>query len=202
MQRTDPRTAADASGAGRVGASDGYSSASSSSALRSVAPPIGVTDRTKSRADISLWRHDRRPRTLDLRMAIAVRVCLGTRCIPLSAPGFSRMIEGQPCGRSRHQGACPHAPPRFRRQVRDRRPRHASIQAYLGIAIQNTTRIRLWLRSDSRSSSEIDQGGEPIKPACGCEAVLFDRLSLGNSPYDLPRQLSRKNQRRRQQGPF
>ena len=34
-----PRTAADASGAGRVGASDGYSSASSSNALRSVASP-------------------------------------------------------------------------------------------------------------------------------------------------------------------
>ena len=59
------------------------------------------------------------------KRAIAVRICLGTRCAA-SAPGFSPHDRaGGHRGRSGHQGACPHAPPCLRLQARQRLPRHA-----------------------------------------------------------------------------
>ena len=64
-----------------------------------------------------------------------------------------------------------------------------------GIAIFKIRRaIPPWRRSGSKNFFGIDQGGLPIKRGVQLrKQYYFDRLSPGNSPYDLPRQLSRKN---------
>jgi hypothetical protein len=60
-----------------------------------------------------------------------------------------------------------------------------------------------WRRSGLRNFFGIDQGGLPIKRGVRLrKQYYFDRLSPGNSPYDLPRQLSRKNQRSSPARPF
>jgi hypothetical protein len=73
-----------------------------------------------------------------------------------------------------------------------------------GIAIFKIRRaIPPWRRSGSKNFFGIDQGGLPIKRGVQLrKQYYFDRLSPGNSPYDLPRQLSRKNQRSSPARPF
>ena len=59
------------------------------------------------------------------KRAIAVRVCVGTRCTAIGARLLPHDRAGSHRGRSGHQGARPHVAPRLRLQARQRRPRYA-----------------------------------------------------------------------------
>ena len=111
-------------------------------------------------------------------------VFVSERGAPLSAPGFSRIIERAATAR-----AVTSSPTMAMTRVRSK--------PISGIAIFRIRRaIRRWRLTDLRNSFWIDQGVPPIKRGVQLrKQYYFDRLRPGNSPYDLPIQLSRKNQR-------
>jgi type 1 fimbriae regulatory protein FimB/type 1 fimbriae regulatory protein FimE len=68
-------------------------------------------------------------------------VFVSERGAPLSAPGFSRMVERWPNRKPRDQGPCPHAAPACGFALANSGVDTRALQAYLGHAnIQNTTR--------------------------------------------------------------